>query len=291
MGTYTLWNTLWNIYVYFYSLAINIDQTQISFPYPNQSGSLPIGPPIGAGEGHSPGLGCPFQSGWGSACDQQCPSDASGQLCGGHGTCDDGAAGSGQCQCVVGYSGAACSLACPTNASGALCGGHGVCIATGTPGVGTCNCSQDVVDGHWAGTTCAVCEAGGCSMPSMPSGCHVRVCMVLVGHAHLGHSCGLQENKKMVFPRSCCLASAPTRAGVQWGGQPPGASPAGWARSAPASAPPPAAPSVGGTAAAAPRPPVPSVPAVSAGLEVRCGGSCAWRLPVEGPPLYGIPLA
>ena len=120
-----------------------------------------------SGRGGSGLCGCDLR--WaGSACDAcapghyapdctgQCPGLNGGPVCSGHGACDDGVGGSGQCtclstpgqgiwtgpacgQCGPGYYGAACALQCPGGA-GHACSGHGACD-DGTAGAGSCACA------------------------------------------------------------------------------------------------------------------------------------------------------
>ena len=94
---------------------------------------------------------------YGPNCVLPCPLDAAGAICSGHGTCDDGPAGSGQCVCAVGYATASCAVACPA-ASGAVCNGVGVCD-DGAQGTGRCNCTA-APRGLWAGEACAACATG-----------------------------------------------------------------------------------------------------------------------------------
>ena len=117
--------------------------------------------------GHWAGHACGYcRAGfYGPQCRQRCPAaDALGigalETCGGHGTCDGGRGGSGNCSCTPDFAAPdcaapcdACGPACPSGAGG-ICGGHGLC---GAPGVCVCQASGY---GHWAGPTCERCADG-----------------------------------------------------------------------------------------------------------------------------------
>ena len=68
-------------------------------------------------------------------CEFQCPGLAQGSVCSGHGRCEDGAFGSGLCDCDANYGGAMCVNLCPGGADN-MCHGHGQC----TPEIGMCYC-------------------------------------------------------------------------------------------------------------------------------------------------------
>ena len=89
----------------------------------------------------------------GPNCTDTCPTDADGDVCGGHGEClwDSGAA----CACDVGYVGAACHLRCPQSVTG-LCGAHGVCVAASATSA-ACTCDASLDTGFWAGNDCGAC--------------------------------------------------------------------------------------------------------------------------------------
>ena len=108
---------------------------------------------------------------YGPQCLGQCPGDACGP-CSGHGTCDDGIQGEGQCTCVAGatagywtgpqcdrcrpgHYGPRCAAECPGGAT-LPCGGHGACH-DGRTGSGACACGANATHGHWAGATCSEC--------------------------------------------------------------------------------------------------------------------------------------
>ena len=98
----------------------------------------------------------------GPDCALPCPGLAPGAVCGGHGTCDDGTAGSGRCTCShspetgmwagedctacqARFYGPRCRDPCPTARAGApgdglVCGGHGTCDG-GRTGTGRCACA------------------------------------------------------------------------------------------------------------------------------------------------------
>ena len=77
----------------------------------------------------------------GRGCEIQCPLSG-GRMCGGHGSCNDGAAGDGTCGCDLGYAGQACALLCPGLDPDAkqpvVCGGHGHCLSDSAQ----CSCNQ-----------------------------------------------------------------------------------------------------------------------------------------------------
>eukprot|EP01065_Artemidia_motanka_P003648 TRINITY_DN11735_c1_g1_i1.p1 TRINITY_DN11735_c1_g1~~TRINITY_DN11735_c1_g1_i1.p1 ORF type:complete len:3416 (+),score=1007.02 TRINITY_DN11735_c1_g1_i1:698-10249(+) len=116
------------------------------------------------GGSDSQGVLCRCYSGWaGRWCDTECAGGFR-DPCGGHGTCDDGALGTGLCTCSAGWRGEACTETCPTDAQGALCSGNGVCQQYGV----ACKCDQSAA-GHWSGVRCESCSAGwrgsNCSEP------------------------------------------------------------------------------------------------------------------------------
>lgn len=90
--------------------------------------------------------------GWfGPSCSSRCPS-ANLAACTAHGSCNDGLAGAGTCECHDGWKGSDCSQPCP-GPQGNLCTSHGVCQADGT-----CLCDGNAESGFWAGVDCAVCR-------------------------------------------------------------------------------------------------------------------------------------
>ena len=134
---------------------------------------------------------------YGPWCVETCRA-AGGELCAGHGTCDAGLRGSGQCVCVPGFVGPACTLPCP---GGPLpCGGHGTCRAVA--GLPQCAC-----DAGWAGGVC-----GGCAVGFGGPGCH-RQCPADCG----GHGV-CTEGETGTGDCEC----VPGWAGVQCGVQCPG---------------------------------------------------------------------
>jgi len=70
-------------------------------------------------------------------------------VCNGHGTCSNGAFGTGACTCAPSYRGAACEASCP-GGSNNTCYGRGVCDSSG-------NC---VCNGHFLAPSCATCVYG-----------------------------------------------------------------------------------------------------------------------------------
>ncbi len=91
---------------------------------------------------------------------QHCPTDAAGNVCSKNGACQT----NGVCKCNAGYYGTACGGQCPSTTAG-ICGGHGTCSdgATGTgkctcsAGYGTCDsgaCSTDLVHDNLNCGTC-----------------------------------------------------------------------------------------------------------------------------------------
>lgn len=63
---------------------------------------------------------------WDLACEEECPRDEKGNVCGGAGTCD---VHTGVCHCNNGYYGEDCTNACPgmETSEHVPCGGHGIC--------------------------------------------------------------------------------------------------------------------------------------------------------------------
>ena len=132
---------------------------------------------------------------YGPDCAHQCPGPADG-VCSGHGACDGGTTGSGQCLCSAdpvhgqwageacercrdGYVGPDCRTACPAadvlgNGVNRTCAGHGVCGAA-PPGGARCDCRPP-----WSGHACELqcpgtpacaghgrCEAGPSGGPGL----------------------------------------------------------------------------------------------------------------------------
>ncbi|CUF71996.1 Hypothetical protein, putative, partial [Bodo saltans] len=105
------------------------------------------------------------------ACPGYDPADSSALVCSGHGSCDEGAAGSGRCFCAAGYNGASCNTTCAAAAvvaaldsssnsssstgTGSVCYGRGTCLSD----LGSCFCNADPVLGYWAGEGCDRCAA------------------------------------------------------------------------------------------------------------------------------------
>eukprot|EP01012_Entosiphon_sulcatum_P008645 TRINITY_DN14746_c0_g2_i1.p1 TRINITY_DN14746_c0_g2~~TRINITY_DN14746_c0_g2_i1.p1 ORF type:complete len:3710 (+),score=117.93 TRINITY_DN14746_c0_g2_i1:228-11357(+) len=90
----------------------------------------------------------------GELCLLRCPVDA-GAICAGHGTCNDGPAGSANCVCYRGFSGIACNLTCPGGTRNP-CNGRGDCNAIS----GKCDCAMNDDQGYWTGATCSSCFDG-----------------------------------------------------------------------------------------------------------------------------------
>ncbi len=85
---------------------------------------------------------------FGETCASTCPGGAT-TPCNGHGTCDDGRAGSGACMCSADFVGAACDDCAPgywgaTCAACPACQNGGVC-ADGIDGDGTCACPEGYI--------------------------------------------------------------------------------------------------------------------------------------------------
>lgn len=85
----------------------------------------------------------------GPACTVDCPV-VNHAVCSGHGQCDEGALGTGQCACLPGYSGTFCNITCSGPAI--PCNGRGQCGSSGR-----CECYRDPVLGHWDGVDCDTC--------------------------------------------------------------------------------------------------------------------------------------
>ena len=99
---------------------------------------------------------------FGANCSHACPGPP-GDPCGGHGTCDDGGAGTGRCTCDAGYAGSSCGMTCPGGVPNP-CSGHGTCSAK----AGTCVCQQTSL-GHYAGPACERCR-----VPYFGANCTLR---------------------------------------------------------------------------------------------------------------------
>lgn len=84
---------------------------------------------------------------YGANCDE-CPGGAQNP-CAGHGTCSDGASGTGRCKCVGVWLGDACDLRCPGDTK--PCSGHGQCNKETV----TCGC-----DDGYVGAACNECAPG-----------------------------------------------------------------------------------------------------------------------------------
>ena len=119
-----------------------------------------------AGHWTGPDCGACAAPYYGLHCNLQCPRDAAGRMCGGHGECRDasgctchsnhthGAWDGPLCAaCAPGRFGADCRGLCPMHDCVA-CSGHGVC-RDGAAGDGQCVCA-----GRWAGDDCSRCAAG-----------------------------------------------------------------------------------------------------------------------------------
>ena len=132
--------------------------------------------------GHWAGVDCGHcaEGYFGSACDMTCPSLLPHPiLCTGHGECDplrvtcncfqnstNGFWDEFDCrQCSSGFWGTSCENEC-TGGACKPCSGHGACYdgwcSEGTCETwrGSCNCTQNSVDGYWTGTNCDACTVG-----------------------------------------------------------------------------------------------------------------------------------
>ena len=91
---------------------------------------------------------------YGADCAGACPTDDTGAVCAGHGSCLARTYGTGACVCDPGYAGAVCGGACARTALG-VCAGHGVCASPGG-----CACFR----GYAAADCSAACPAEGGSL-------------------------------------------------------------------------------------------------------------------------------
>ena len=98
---------------------------------------------------------------YGSLCADRCPS-VNTFICSGHGVCDDGVAGYGNCtSCTFGWSGPECGYPCPGYQTPiGVCGNHGSCYWDDFRLTANCLCSQDSTVGYWSGDTCSSCSDG-----------------------------------------------------------------------------------------------------------------------------------
>ena len=126
-----------------------------------------------APQGHWSGSACErCAPEWlGPSCTLQCPKDALGRNCSGHGqclgaspecTCHSGPqtgywAGPRCSDCAEGNWGPNCSRPCPGD--GCVCAGKGHCF-DGTAGNGTCRCEYNVSTGFFVGADCTRCQRG-----------------------------------------------------------------------------------------------------------------------------------
>jgi hypothetical protein len=100
-----------------------------------------------------------FPGFWGTYCYDECPgkreiSSFESTYCNEHGTCYDGYAGNGTCECDASYYGANCNIRCTT----LLCNAQGL-LMTMCNSNGTCVCLETDTQ-HWDGSTCSVCKLG-----------------------------------------------------------------------------------------------------------------------------------
>ncbi len=105
---------------------------------------------------------------WGPTCSNACPGGTGSAQCYGHGTCNGGTGGNGNCtscqsgfdvgqncaDCIDGKYGQNCENTCPGGTGSAQCKG-GSCI-DGLNGNGSCT----QCGGHWTGTACDTCADG-----------------------------------------------------------------------------------------------------------------------------------
>lgn len=92
----------------------------------------------------------------GKDCTTACPTNLGGDVCNGHGTCNDGTSGDGTCTCDKTWYGSSCSVQCSTSICLAALGMiNSMCV----PETGACACLASATS-RFGGKTCAVCEDG-----------------------------------------------------------------------------------------------------------------------------------
>jgi hypothetical protein len=102
-----------------------------------------------------PGAMCTCERGFGGkGCGKVCLRDPNGQICSGHGACDDDA----KCICQEGFTGPSCRGVCPgTENGGEPCSGNGDCTWNPVAETAQCECKEGFM-----GTSCAAaCPRGG----------------------------------------------------------------------------------------------------------------------------------
>ena len=112
------------------------------------------------GDGRWAGVACAACAAgfYGANCSGACPTAAGAVSCSGHGVCDDGLAGTGDCSCSPGYVGPDCGVVCARDPDGVPCG-HGSCVFV-APDTAECQCHRQPARGYWSGTVCSECAAG-----------------------------------------------------------------------------------------------------------------------------------
>ena len=120
-------------------------------------------------------LQCPDPAHYGPQCLRWCPRGPDGAVCGGHGLCEAGRNGTGECLCIDGWSGPDCAVPCPSG-----CSGHGFCHA-GTLG---CKC----LSGFRGGDCAAQCP-GGWQRPCNAHGVCTAAAACLCSAGFVGPAC------------------------------------------------------------------------------------------------------
>jgi hypothetical protein len=101
----------------------------------------------------------------GHDCFLACPKDKVGNVCAGHGTCDQVGESDTKCTCQNGWVGEPCDQPCPADLTGAVCSGHGECkIIDYKAG---CECT-----GGFMGKECGAECPGLIATPAGSAGCN-----------------------------------------------------------------------------------------------------------------------
>merc|ERR1711998_373620 len=125
----------------------------------------------------------------GFTCEEECPRDSEGTICGGHGTCvlkDEKA----ECMCMYGWRGDDCTKQCPRNEQGSVCGGNGFRKLDEESGEAKCTCK----DGY-GGNTCVIgCPGAKDGVPCSDNGdcefdVEARTAKCTCKKTHMGENC------------------------------------------------------------------------------------------------------
>uniref|UniRef100_A0A803V4B8 Stabilin 1 n=1 Tax=Ficedula albicollis TaxID=59894 RepID=A0A803V4B8_FICAL len=147
---------------------------------------------------------------------EMCPGRP-GRWCSGHGECQDGSQGSGECRCLEGFHGTACEM-CEVGRYGADCRAecacdNGICN-DGLQGDGSCECNCEI-------DPCTI-DHGGCSMHAVCTKVSPgeRTCACKEGYAGDGTLCMeidlCLENNGGCHTNAECIKTGPKKVSVGW---------------------------------------------------------------------------